>query len=691
MKNEKEKCQCCAREQDEEEEKCQCCESEACEDNDEAGCGCCGSDGEGEEEETGLRQIIIAAVLFAGAIAVGHLHLFSGINISFGNFASADELFSIVLYLAAYLVCGKNVVLGAVRNLFKGHVFDEQFLMTVATLGAVGVGQYPEAVAVMLLYQVGEFLEDKAVGSSRRSIKALMEIRPDKAFVKGSGGITEVSPDDVRIGETIVVKPGERIPIDGIITSGKSFLDTSALTGESVPVEVFTGSAVMAGTVNTGSVIEIRTTKVAGESAAARIIKLVEQASEKKAKSEKFITKFSRVYTPVVCAAALVLAVVPSLITHDPHTWIYRALIFLVVSCPCALVISVPLSFFSGIGTASRRGILIKGSESIETLARTETAVFDKTGTLTKGVFVVTAVHPADESRISADELIAIAAHAETYSNHPISRSIRAAHSGPCCGLAQVENAEEISGEGIRVNLNGQNILAGNMKLMESNNVTGAVPCPENDFGTIVHVAVDGVYAGHIVISDQTKEDAAAAMTQLRSLGVKKLVMLTGDNREIADNVAKKTGVDTVYAQLLPGDKVDKVETLLSELASGAKKKRGTLLFAGDGINDAPVLARADTGIAMGGLGSDAAIESADVVIMTDEPAKIAEAIRISRRTINIVRENIVFSLGIKLCIMVLGAFGIANMGTAVFGDMGVSLLATANAMRIMMYVKKRK
>lgn len=642
-------------------------------------------------EETTLRQIITAALLFACAVAAGHFHIFSDFNISFGSFASADELLSVILYLAAYLACGKNVVRAAVHNLFKGHVFDEQFLMTVASLGAVGVGQYPEAVAVMLLYQLGEFFEDKALGSSRRSIKALMEIRPDKAFVKRGGGTVEVPPDNVKTGETIVVKPGERIPIDGIVISGKSFLDTSALTGESVPVEIFTGSGVMAGSVNTGSVIEIRTTKAAGESAAARIIKLVEDASEKKARSEKFITKFSRIYTPAVCAAALVLAVIPSLITHDPHTWIYRALIFLVVSCPCALVISVPLSFFSGIGTASRRGILIKGSEFIETLARTKTAVFDKTGTLTKGVFIVTAVHPADESRIPADELIAIAAHAETYSNHPISRSIRTAHSGPCCSLARVEEAEEISGEGIRVNLNGQNVLAGNMKLMETNNVTGFIPCPENDFGTIIHVAVDGVYAGHIVISDQTKEDAAEAMTQLRSLGIKKLVMLTGDNRETADNVAQQTGVDTVYAQLLPEDKVDRVESLLAELDSEAKQKRGTLLFAGDGINDAPVLARADTGIAMGGLGSDAAIESADVVIMTDEPAKIAEAVRISRRTIRIVHENIAFSLGIKIGIMVLGALGIANMWTAVFGDTGVALLATANAMRVMMYGRNKK
>jgi Zn2+/Cd2+-exporting ATPase len=658
--------------------------------NEKVACECCAQETEEEENETGIRQIIIAAVLFAVAEAAEHLHIFSRAGISLGNFAKADELLPMLLYLFSYIICGKNVVIGAVRNLLKGKVFDETFLMTIASLGAVAVGQYPEAVAVMLLYQIGEYFEDKAVGKSRKSIKALMEIRPDKAYVKRDGKTTEVNPASVQIGETIVVKPGERIPVDGIVTSGKTFLDTSALTGESVPVKVFTGSSVMAGSINTDSVIEIQTTKIAGESAAARIIALVENASEKKAKSEKFITRFSRFYTPAVCAAAILLAVVPSLITHDPHTWVYRALIFLVVSCPCALVISVPLSFFSGIGTAGRNGILIKGSESIETLARTKTAVFDKTGTLTKGVFVVTAVHPADESRIPADELIAIAAHAETYSNHPISRSIRAVHSGPCCSLAKVTDAEEISGQGIRVNLNSRNILAGNMKLMESNNIEGYTPCPENDSGTIIHVAVDGVYAGHIVIADQTKEHAAEAMSQLRSLGVKKLVMLTGDNKETADGVARQIGIDTVFAQLLPGGKVDKVEVLISELGGDTtSKKRGTLLFAGDGINDAPVLARADTGIAMGGLGSDAAIESADVVIMTDEPAKIADAIRISRRTIRIVKQNIFFSLAIKLGIMVLGALGIADMWAAVFGDTGVALLAVANAMRIMLYRKK--
>jgi Zn2+/Cd2+-exporting ATPase len=644
-----------------------------------------------DNNETDLRQIIIAAVLFSTALFFEHTNLFSPMTMPTGKTTDPGTFISVVLYLASYLVCGRSVVTSAVRNLFKGRVFDEKFLMTVASLGAVAVGQYPEAVAVMLLYQLGEFCEDKAVGRSRRSISALMALRPDKAYVKRNGETIEVSPDEIKPGETIVVKPGERIPNDGIITSGKSFLNTAALTGEPVPREVFPGNEVMAGFVNTQSVLEIQTTRIAGESAAARIIQLVEQASEKKAKSEKFITRFSRIYTPAVCGAALLLAVIPSLITGSWHTWIYRALIFLVVSCPCALVISVPLTFFSGIGAASRRGILIKGSESLETLSRTETAVFDKTGTLTRGVFDVTAIHPVNAERIPADELIAIAAHAEIYSNHPISKSLKAAHFGPCCSRAKVENAEEISGQGIRVHLNGQEVLAGNMTLMENNHVTGFIPCPENDFGTIIHVSVDGVYAGHIVISDKIKEDAADAMVQLKKLGVKKLVMLTGDTPQTADDVAKKVGVDTVYAQLLPDGKVMKVEALIAELEKAAKNNRGTLLFAGDGINDAPVLARADTGIAMGGLGSDAAIESADVVIMTDEPTKIAEAVRLSRRTLSIVHENIIFALTVKTAIMVLSAFGIADMWLAVFGDTGVSLLAVANAMRMLAPAKTKQ
>ena len=653
-------------------------------------CSCCGHEHHHEEEhETGLKSIIIAAALFVAGIIVEHAHFFAAADFSLGRFASADELAAALLFLASYIVCGKHVVIGAVKNILHGSLFDEQFLMTVASLGAVFVGQYAEAVGVMLLYQIGEYAQDKAVDKSRRSIEALMEIRPDKAFVKRGGNVIEVSPDDVGVGELIIVKPGERIPIDGIVVAGKSFLDTSALTGESVPRQVLVGSDVLAGAVNTESVLEIKTTKIAGESAAARIIELVEKAQEKKAKSERFITRFSRVYMPAVCIAALLLAVIPSIVTHDPHTWVYRALIFLVVSCPCALVISVPLGFFSGIGTASKNGILIKGSESIETLARTKTAVFDKTGTLTKGVFVVTDVHVAANAPIEEDELIALAAHAETYSNHPISKSIKAAHSGECCNLVNISNAHEISGQGITVLLDGKTVLAGNMKLMESQHVDGVVPCDKNDFGTVVHVALDGAYCGHIVISDKTKDDAAAAMAELRKLGVQKLVMLTGDNKATAEEVANDVGIDTVFSELLPGDKVAHVESLLAELGDKPTEKRGTLLFAGDGINDAPVLARADIGIAMGALGSDAAIESSDVVVMTDEIGKIAEAISISQKTVAIVKQNIVFSLGIKAAIMILGALGIANMWTAVFGDTGVALLAVANAMRVMLWKKK--
>ncbi|MBQ9495522.1 MAG: cadmium-translocating P-type ATPase [Treponema sp.] len=657
-----------------------------------ARCSCCGNEHHHEHEqehETGLKKIIIAAVLFVAGIIVEHAHFFATAGLSLGQFASTDELAAALLFLVSYILCGKNVVMGAVKNILRGSLFDEQFLMTVASLGAVFVGQYAEAVAVMLLYQIGEYAQDKAADKSRNSIEALMEIRPDKAFIKNGSNVLEVSPDDVGVGEIIIVKPGERIPIDGIVTAGKSFLDMSALTGEPVPRQVLKGSDVMAGSINTESVLEIKTTRIAGESAAARIIALVENAQEKKARSERFITRFARAYTPAVCIAALLLAVIPSIVTRDAHTWVYRALIFLVVSCPCALVISVPLSFFSGIGTASKNGILVKGSESIETLARAKTAVFDKTGTLTKGVFIVTDVHVADNAPIEEDELIALAAHAETYSNHPISKSIKTAHSGDCCNMATVSNAQEISGQGIKVLLDGKTVLVGNMKLMEEQHVGGIVSCNKNDFGTVVHVAVDGTYCGHIVISDKTKEDAAAAMTQLRKLGVQKLAMLTGDNKAVAENVAKDIGIDTVFSELLPDDKVEKVESLLAELGNKPKEKRGTLLFAGDGINDAPVLARADAGIAMGALGSDAAIESSDVVIMTDELAKIADAVSISKKTVAIVKQNIIFSLGVKAAIMILGALGIANMWTAVFGDTGVALLAIANAMRVMLWKKK--
>ena len=659
-----------------------------------------GNDVEEHEEEMSLKKIIIAAVLFALGLAVEHIPLaFLNEYLSFlGNGADASRILSGVIYLAAYLVCGKSVVIGALQNLFKGKILDEQFLMTIASLGAVFTGEFPEAVAVMLFYQVGEYFQDYAVDKSRDSIQALMNIRPDTADVIRNGKTVTVDACDVKTGETVVVKPGERIPVDGIITKGKTFIDNSALTGESVPLEVFEGNEVFSGAINTASVIEIKTVRIAEESAATRILHLVEESAAKKAKSERFITRFSKVYTPIVCALAAAVAVIPPLVLkfgfpqlfaqYGWNVWIYRALIFLVVSCPCAIVISVPLTFFGGIGAGSRQGILVKGSGALETLATIKTAVFDKTGTLTKGVFVVTDVHCLHPEKFPEDELIAIAAHAEIYSNHPAAKSLKAAHHGECCSLAKVTDAQEISGEGIKVCLDGKTVLAGNEQLMQNQNVTGYEKCSMTDAGTVVHVAVDGEYAGHIIISDRTKEDAAQAVKELHSLGVNKIVMLTGDNQTTAEAVAKETGVDEFYSNLLPQDKVTKVEELISQLNDG-RKKRGALAFAGDGINDAPVLARADVGIAMGGLGADAAIESADVVIMDDEPSKIAAAIRTSRKTLSIVKQNIIFSLAVKIAIMVLGAAGIANMWLAVFGDTGVAVLAILNAMRATAKVKK--
>lgn len=651
-------------------------------------------------EELSFGKIAVAAALFAAGLAAEHIPIdFLNTQLNFyGSRTDIARLLSGILYLFAYLVCGKTVVVGAVRNLLKGKVLDEQFLMTIASLGAVFVGAFPEAVAVMLLYQVGEFFQDYAVDKSRGSIEALMNIRPDTADVLRNGETVTVDADDVKIGETVIVKPGERIPTDGIVIRGKSFIDNSALTGESVPLEVFEGNEVFSGAINTTALLEIQVSRTADESAATRILRLVEESAEKKAKSERFITRFSKIYTPVVCALAAATALIPPLVLkfaapalfaqYGWNVWIYRALIFLVTSCPCAIVISVPLSFFSGIGAGSRRGILVKGSGALETLAKVKTAVFDKTGTLTKGVFVVTDVHCLHPETLPEDELVAIAAHAELYSNHPAAQSLKAAHHGECCSRAKISDAEEISGEGIKVSLDGKTVLAGNERLMKNRNVRGYEICRKDDRGTVVHVAVDGEYAGHIVISDRTKSDAAQAVASLHKLGVSKIVMLTGDNRTAAESVAAETGVDEFYAQLLPQDKVRKVEQLLSELDDG-KKKKGTLAFAGDGINDAPVLARADVGIAMGGLGTDAAIESADVVIMDDAPSKIAEAIRISRRTLAIARQNIVVSLAVKAAIMILGATGIGNMWLAVFGDTGVAVLAVLNAMRTTITARK--
>jgi len=672
-------------------------------------CAC--EENENKNEEITLSKIILSAVLFIVAVVMNNIPVLqkdSALIVNNKMLAEGVPIVEMALYLAAFLICGLPVLKEAVWNLFHGHVFDEEFLMSVASVGAICLGQYPEAVAVMVLFQLGEYLEDKAVDKSKRSVTELMNIRPDKAFLLQNGKAVEVKPEDVRIGETIVVKAGERVPLDGVITKGSTFADTSALTGESVPRELLEGCEILAGFVNKSGTVEVKVLKPYGESSAARVIELVENAASKKAKSEKFITKFSKIYTPAVCIAAVLVAVIPPLVSMMMNkngsaqivnatplnglysnditgcniwqTWIYRALLFLVISCPCALVISVPLSFFAGIGASSRRGILIKGAGYIEKLAKINTAVFDKTGTLTKGVFVVTAIHPVDKEKVSAEELLAIATHAEYYSNHLISKSLKVAHHGECCEKVVVGNTEEISGQGLKTVLDGKKILAGNMKLMVAEKVLNVVPCKEDDTGTIVHVAIDGEYAGHIVISDEVKENAEEAIKSLKKNGVKKTVMLTGDSESAAKKTSKNLGIDKVFYNLLPGDKVSELEKLIDE----EKQNGGTLAFVGDGINDAPVLTRADVGIAMGAMGSDAAIEAADVIIMNDDPMKISESVVMAKKTMRIVNENIYFSLGIKFAIMVLGVLGIANMWMAVFGDVGVTMIAVLNSMRLL-------
>ncbi|MBQ6780954.1 MAG: cadmium-translocating P-type ATPase [Treponema sp.] len=663
-------------------------------------CGCHDHDDHDEDEGGALKKILLAAVLFAAALLVEHLPFFAperlanllGGTVTGETVATAVRAFYIVLYLAAYLTCGKSVVLGALANIRKGKVFDEQFLMTIASLGAVFVGEFAEAVAVMLFYQVGEFFQDYAVDKSRDSISALMDIRPDHATVISEGERKTVHAEDVPVGAIIEIKPGERVPLDCIIQSGTSFVDTSALTGESVPREVSAGCEIMAGFVNTHGVLTAQVTKPYGESAVTRILELTEKAVAVKAKSEKFITRFAKIYTPIVCILAVLVALVPpfALKLFAPalfaqygwSVWAYRALTFLVVSCPCALVISVPLSFFSGIGAASSQGILVKGSNYIEALAQVKIAVFDKTGTLTKGTFAVTSINPA-ESNLSEDKLLAIAAHAEGFSNHPISLSLRAAHSCPLCGKIPCKNVIEISGQGIQVELNGEVVLAGNRALMLSKNVTGFDENISSEVGTVIYIAVEGAYKGFIIISDEAKEDAKESISLLKKLGIKKTVMLTGDTKAVAQKVASDLGVDTVFAELLPQDKVSRMEALLS---NGEK-----LLFVGDGINDSPVLARADVGIAMGALGSDAAIEAADVVIMDDKPSRLATAIKIARKTVRVVWQNIIFALGVKVAIMLLEAIGIANMWVAVFGDVGVAFLCVLNAMRLLQAGKNYK
>ena len=587
-----------------------------------------------------------------------------------------------VLFLPAYFVIGWDVLWRAVRNIAHGQVFDENFLMALATVGAFctgffGQGEYPEAVFVMLFYQVGELFQSYAVGKSRKSIASLMDIRPDYANVERDGKLLQVDPEEVAVGDTITVKAGEKIPLDGLVLEGSSLVNTSALTGESVPRQVRPGDSVISGCVNQNGLLRVQVTKAFGESTVQKILDLVENASSKKAKAENFITKFARYYTPVVVFCALALAVVPPLFVGDWTGWVQKALIFLVVSCPCALVISVPLSFFGGIGGASRQGILVKGGNYLEVLADTELVVFDKTGTLTKGVFQVTAIHPEG---VSQQELLELAALAESYSDHPISRSLKEAW-GKALDTARVGQVEELSGRGVRAQVDGKEVWAGNGKLMEE---IGLAYRPSGQVGTVVHVAAEGRYLGYILIADEVKPDAKEAIAALKAQGVKKTVLLTGDAKDVGEAVAQELGLDEAYTQLLPGDKVERVEALLQETSP-----KGKLAFVGDGINDAPVLSRADIGIAMGALGSDAAIEAADLVLMDDKPSKIAKAMEISKRTLRIVRQNIVFALAVKLLVLMLTPFGLANLWEAVFADVGVMVLAILNASRALQVGRK--
>lgn len=603
-----------------------------------------------------LWRIIIGAAVLATAVLL-----------SLNN-----EWLQIALFIISYIIVGGDVVKRAVKNIFKGQVFDENFLMSIATIGAFFIGEYPEGVAVMLFYQVGELFQSYAVGKSRKSIASLMDIRPDYANVKKGDELVKVDPDEVQIGDIIVIKAGEKIPLDGKVIEGSSMIDTSALTGESVPREVEVGSDILSGCININGVITAEVTKEFGESTVSKILDLVENASSKKSNSEQFITKFARYYTPVVVIIAVFLAIIPPLVIDGAtfSDWIYRALAFLVVSCPCALVISIPLSFFGGIGGASKKGVLVKGSNYLEALAETEIVVFDKTGTLTKGVFNVQEIHPEG---VSKEELLELTAHAESYSNHPISLSLKRAYSKEIDNR-RISDVEEISGHGVIATVDGKKVMAGNIKLMKMMDI----PYFKGELiGTIVHVAVNNKYIGYIVIADEVKEDSAQAIKELKAANIKQTVMLTGDNKSIGSKVAKELGLDKVYAELLPADKVEKLEELFSQ-----KSKKGKLAFVGDGINDAPVLARADIGIAMGGLGSDAAIEAADVVIMSDEPSKIATTMKISKKTLKIAHQNIVFAIGIKIIVLILSAFGITTMWAAIFADVGVTIIAVLNAFR---------
>ena len=596
--------------------------------------------------------------------------MISAILLVAAKFLPFTGIFELLVYLVPYAIIGWDVLWRAARNIAHGQVFDENFLMALATIGAFATSEYPEAVAVMLFYQIGELFQSYAVGRSRQSIAALMDIRPDYANIEKDGTLIQVDPDEVAVGNMIVIRPGEKIPLDGVVLAGTSTVDTAALTGESLPRDVAEGDDVISGCINQSGLLHVQVTKAFGESTVAKILDLVENSSSKKARAENFITKFARCYTPCVVIGALLLALIPPLFVGSWSEWIHRALIFLVISCPCALVISVPLSFFGGIGGASKCGILIKGGNYLESLANTEIVVFDKTGTLTKGVFNVTAIHP---DKVSEAELLELAALAESYSNHPISRSLKETYDQEI-DASRIRDAEELSGRGVRAVIDGKTVCAGNDKLMEQIGVKWH-PC--HHVGTTVHVSVDGVYAGHIVISDELKPDAKHAISALKALGIRKSVMLTGDADAVGRNVADELGLDEVHTQLLPAGKVDCVETLLKE-----KTARGRLAFVGDGINDAPVLSRADIGIAMGAMGSDAAIEAADIVLMDDKPSKIATAIHIAQKTLRIVKQNIVFALGVKALVLILGAAGKASMWEAVFADVGVMVIAILNAAR---------
>ena len=613
-----------------------------------------------------LRKIIISAIMFLIAILIEKI-----------NFMNIDEntlsIIQIILYVLSYLIVGFDVVKKAVINIFHGEFFDENFLMSIATIGAFAIKEFPEAVVVMLFYQVGEYFQSYAVKKSRKSIASLMDIRPDYANLKIDGKIEKKSPEEIKIGDTIVIKPGEKVPLDGKVLDGNSMLDTAALTGESIPREVKANDNILSGCINLNGVLEIKVEKEFGESTVSKILDLVENASNKKAKTENFITKFSKYYTPIVVFLALIIAFIPPIITKtNMLDWVYRALTFLVVSCPCALVISVPLSFFSGIGAASKKGILVKGSNYLELLSKTEIAVFDKTGTLTKGVFDVQKI--INRNGIDRNELLELAAYCESYSNHPISISIQKAY-GKEIDKKRIIDSKEIAGKGIISKIDGKQVACGNMKLMKDLSLENIDQI--NEMGTVVYVAIDKQYAGYILISDKIKEDSKKAIQDLKKAGVRKTVMLTGDNKDVAEKVNQELNLDIVYSELLPVDKVNKVEELLKN-----KNEEAKLAFIGDGINDAPVLARADIGIAMGALGSDAAIEAADIVIMTDEPSKIATAMKISRKTLKIVYQNISFALIVKIGVLILSAFGLTSMWAAVFADVGVTVLAVLNSFR---------